>query len=191
MTLLSRLVESGPSVRWHLARLPSATIYPRVFGSFGVGSVLVRPRVLRGVEHIHVGDDCAIFEGAWLACEPSGGPLVIGNGTYLGHDVHLHADSPITVGSRCVVADGAFIATTDHDPRRRSESLATGRISIGDDVFIGQRAIVLGGVTIGNGATVGAHAVVTKDVLPGVTVVGVPARDVLHRRAGATEHREG
>ncbi len=58
----------------------------------------------------------------------------------------------------------------------------TGPITIGDRVFLGQRCVVLGGVTIGDGATVGAHAVVTKDVAPGQTVVGIPARPVGRER---------
>ncbi|MBW4658849.1 MAG: hypothetical protein KME15_09245 [Drouetiella hepatica Uher 2000/2452] len=54
------------------------------------------------------------------------------------------------------------------------------RIFIGDDVMIGAGAIIIGqgnkSLHIGNGAKIGANAVVTKDVLPGQTVVGVPAR---------------
>jgi serine O-acetyltransferase len=49
---------------------------------------------------------------------------------------------------------------------------------IGDNVFIGAGAKVLGGVTIGSGAKVGANAVVVDDVPAGATVVGVPARVV-------------
>lgn len=41
---------------------------------------------------------------------------------------------------------------------------------------IGTGAVILGGVRVGHGATVGAGAVVTKDVVPGATVVGNPAR---------------
>jgi serine O-acetyltransferase len=48
---------------------------------------------------------------------------------------------------------------------------------LGDDVFIGAGAKVLGGVMIGNGAKVGANAVVVEDVPPGATVVGIPARE--------------
>jgi acetyltransferase-like isoleucine patch superfamily enzyme len=51
-----------------------------------------------------------------------------------------------------------------------------GRTIIGDDVWIGARAIVLRGVTVGTGAIIGAGAVVTKDVAPYQIVAGVPAR---------------
>ncbi|WP_290369083.1 DapH/DapD/GlmU-related protein [Sphingobium sp. CECT 9361] len=48
-------------------------------------------------------------------------------------------------------------------------------VSIGDDVFIGTRAIVQKGVTIGDGAIVAAGSVVTKDVPPRSIVAGNPA----------------
>lgn len=49
---------------------------------------------------------------------------------------------------------------------------------IGDDVFIGGGAKVIGSLTIGDGARIGANAVVVGDVPPHTTVVGVPARVV-------------
>ena len=51
-----------------------------------------------------------------------------------------------------------------------------GIVELGDDVEIGANATILPGLTVGEGAMVGAGAVVTKDVPPGVTVVGNPAR---------------
>jgi serine O-acetyltransferase len=54
---------------------------------------------------------------------------------------------------------------------------------IGDGVFIGAGAKVIGPVTIGAGAKVGANAVVVHDVPPGVTVVGIPARPVNRKPA--------
>jgi serine O-acetyltransferase len=47
-----------------------------------------------------------------------------------------------------------------------------------DDVVISSGAQVLGPITVGRGARVGANAVVTKDVAPGATVVGIPAKPV-------------
>jgi sugar O-acyltransferase (sialic acid O-acetyltransferase NeuD family) len=52
----------------------------------------------------------------------------------------------------------------------------SGGVSIGAEVLIGTGAQVLQYLTVGDGATVGAGAVVTKDVAPGVTVVGMPAK---------------
>ena len=56
-----------------------------------------------------------------------------------------------------------------------------GRVLIEDDVYVGSGATILPGnvdapIRIGKGAVIGAHALVTKDVEPGVTVVGAPAR---------------
>jgi serine O-acetyltransferase len=47
---------------------------------------------------------------------------------------------------------------------------------IGDDVFIGAGAKILGAVTVGDGARIGANAVVMSDVPAGATAVGIPAR---------------
>lgn len=138
--------------------------------------MIVSPRVLRGVESIHFGSGVACYGGAWLAVEEGGGPLIVGDNTYFGHDVHIHALDAVSIGQGCVFADGVFVASTDHDHGEPSKVHGTGRIEIGDDVFLGQRVVVLGGVTIGNGATVGAHSVVTKDVAPGDVVAGIPAR---------------
>ena len=55
------------------------------------------------------------------------------------------------------------------------------RIVIGNDVWIGNRAVILRGVTIGDGAVVGAGAVVTRDVEPYTIVGGVPARTIRKR----------
>ena len=50
--------------------------------------------------------------------------------------------------------------------------------TLADGVVIGSGAQVLGPITVGAGAKVGANAVVTKDVAPGATVVGIPAKPV-------------
>jgi len=48
--------------------------------------------------------------------------------------------------------------------------------TLADNVIIGSGAQVLGPITVGAGARVGANAVVTKDVVPGAVMVGIPAR---------------
>jgi acetyltransferase-like isoleucine patch superfamily enzyme len=54
-------------------------------------------------------------------------------------------------------------------------------ISIGNDVWVGESAMVMGGVKIGDGAVIAAHSVVTRDVPPYAIVAGVPAKVVKYR----------
>lgn len=62
-----------------------------------------------------------------------------------------------------------------HSERRQ------GGVTIGNDVWIGLRSIVLGGVTVGDGAIIAAGSVVTKDVAPYTIVGGLPARVIRQR----------
>lgn len=55
------------------------------------------------------------------------------------------------------------------------------KVTVGHDVWIGHKAIILPDVTIGNGAVVAAGAIVTKDVAPYTIVAGVPAKPLRSR----------
>ena len=63
----------------------------------------------------------------------------------------------------------------------KSEIYPYKRVVVGNDVWIGTRVIVMGGVTIGDGAVLAAGAVVTKDVPPYAIVGGVPAKIIKYR----------
>ena len=64
---------------------------------------------------------------------------------------------------------------------------------IGDNVFIGAGARVLGSIQVGDGAVIGANVVVIRDVPAGATVVGVPAREIHAKSspAGASDQETG
>lgn len=119
--------------------------------------------------------------------------VTVGRKTY-GVDVanvfQATAEAPVTIGSYCSIAAGVlFIAAGEHPMSLVStypfggaaRDQTKGPITVGNDVWIGSRAIVLSGVTIGHGAVVGAGSVVTKDVPPYAVVAGNPARLIRYR----------
>ena len=117
--------------------------------------------------------------------------------SYVGYDCEiLHC----RIGSFCSIANGVVIGGAQHplqwistSPVFYNEAGGTGlhlgslqvprtpQTVIGNDVWIGSRAIVLAGVTVGNGAVIGAGEVVTKDVPPYAIVGGVPAKVIRYR----------
>lgn len=60
------------------------------------------------------------------------------------------------------------------------------KVKLGNDVWVGSRAMILGGVTVGDGAVIGAGAVVVKDVPPYAVVGGVPAKVIRYRFSAET-----
>lgn len=124
----------------------------------------------------------------------------IGRGTY-GLDRNsfagLSPDCPVTVGNYCSVGpDVMVLCKTDHRtdgpatyPIRslltgsdtNMDAVTRGPITIGHDVWIGARAVILSGVTIGNGAIVGAGAVVSRDLEPFSINAGVLAKKLRSR----------
>ncbi|SFA83272.1 Acetyltransferase (isoleucine patch superfamily) [Nocardioides alpinus] len=174
--LATILFRARSGARWRVSSFLSRRIYPSAFGAFGAGSVLDRPKIVLGADRIRIGEGCVIARDAWLACEEGGGPIDIGDEVSFAPGVHLHAADPITIGARCSFAESVYVGSADHDPRDHASIRGSGPVVIGDDCFIGLRAVILGGVNVGAGAVIGAHAVVTKDVPAGAVVSGVPAR---------------
>ncbi len=146
-------------------------------------------------------DDACSFEGHNVLC--SGVHLSdcrLGRHTYVAYDAILQRT---TVGRYCsigpevrsvlgrhplanvVSTHPAFFAAANVSlyesfvPRTTFEQ--TRPVTIGHDVWIGSRAILVDGVTIADGAVVAAGSVVTRDVPPYAIVAGVPARLLRHR----------
>lgn len=99
---------------------------------------------------------------------------------FIGPGSVIVAHRRIEIGPGSKLAEYVTVRDANHD---HSVPLAAGKfitapVMIGRDVWVGSKATILAGVTVGDGATIGAGAVVTKDVPPGATVVGVPARQV-------------
>lgn len=115
------------------------------------------------------------------------GELVVGNRTYGHTGICRRGNSnTITIGKYCSIAQGVvmdsgfnhnynFVSTY---PFKTNLGVGTdfhekiGDIEIGNDVWIGEGALIFSGVKIGDGAVIGARAIITKDVRPYAVVVG-------------------
>jgi serine O-acetyltransferase len=62
--------------------------------------------------------------------------------------------------------------------------------TIGDHVYVGANAVVIGTIHVGDGAVIGAGSVVLRDVPPGSVVAGNPARIIRELPAAAADPRE-
>lgn len=108
-----------------------------------------------------------------------------GDGLFMNFGCIALDCAPITFGHRGLVGPGVhfYAATHPTDPAVRATGRELARpITIGNDVWIGGRAVVSPGVAVGDGAVIGAGSIVPRDVPPGVVIAGNPAR--ILRQAG-------
>ena len=157
-------------------------------GQLGIGGVIIavgdngtRRGLARQVEQAALELISAVHPSAALA----------GNAT-IGHNVVIAAG--VVVCANCQIGDSVILNTgciIDHQTMIGEGShicpgvRIAGRVKVEPGVFLGIGATVIPKVTLGCEAIVGAGAVVTEDVLPMATVVGVPARPI--KLASASE----
>lgn len=106
-----------------------------------------------------------------------GGRLEIGNQAYINYGASIAAHDLIRIGNNCIIGTYALILDNDyHQMDEHCQLPASKPVILEDGVWLGDRVIVLKGVTIGRGSAVGAGSVVTRDIPPGCVAAGVPAR---------------
>jgi sugar O-acyltransferase (sialic acid O-acetyltransferase NeuD family) len=109
-----------------------------------------------------IAPSAVIGDGTFVAARAIVGPAaVVGEGVIVNHGAIV--DHECLIGYFCHLAPGATLA---------------GNVRLGERVLVGAGANILPGIRIGDAAIIGAGAVVTADVPPGVTYVGVPARQI-------------
>ena len=135
--------------------------------------------------------------------------IIVGDFTYIAdsqfesHVTHFYPWSrdKLTIGKFCQIASGVEFVMNDAnhqmnavstfpfytlegwemEPPAASDMPFKGNTAIGNDVWIGQNAVILPGVHIGDGAIIGANSIVGSDVDPYTIVVGNPAKPLRKR----------
>lgn len=170
-------------------------------GRVGDNSFFERPLLLQGGgnkrisigNRSHFGANCIL--GCWVhygVINEFNPEIIIGNDCSFGDYCHISAINKITIGNGLLTGRFVYIGDNSHGGLSWEESIippgkrklkTKGEIFIGDNVWICDKATILGGVTIGNNVIVGANSVVTHDIPSNTIVGGVTSKEIRHLSA--------
>lgn len=119
--------------------------------------------------------------GRWLTGIEIHPGATIGRRVFIDHGMGVVIGETAEIGDDCTLYHGVTLGGTSWNKGKRHPTLGRG-------VVIGAGAKILGPILVGDGAKIGSNAVVVREVPPGATAVGIPARVVLGEDA---ERREG
>lgn len=151
----------------------------------GSKSLIAPPRHVWGGRYIRLGDKVTIHREARIeAFRPSHGgvSLTVGDGSIIHPGVHIGALRDVSIGRSVLIAANCYVTDHDHDwtdpwsPPIENRRLLVSPTRIGDYTWLGERVMVLKGVTIGERSIIGAGSIVTKDIPAFSVAVGAPAR---------------
>ncbi|MFT3773696.1 MAG: acyltransferase [Minicystis sp.] len=139
-------------------------------------------------ENIRIGRDVSLHGNAYINATGPRGSVRIGDRTHVDQFCVLYGQGGLSIGRGCAIASGVIIYSQTNQVGADAEAFVIDQpvvyapVQIGDDVWIGARAVILPGVTVGDHAVIGAGAVVREDVPAWAIVAGVPARVIRDRR---------
>jgi serine O-acetyltransferase len=103
----------------------------------------------------------------------------IGKGLFIGHFGGITVNEYSTIGINCNISQGVTLGLANRGVNK-------GYPTVGDNVYIGPGAKLVGAVVVGDGVCIGANCVVTKNVLDNGVAVGIPNRTISY--AGSEEY---
>ena len=131
----------------------------------------------------HVGDNVSIQPDVYLFNVQE---LSIGDNVSIHPMTYIEAYGGVEIGNDVSIAHGVTIMSVTHDFDDinipiKNQGITGKPIKIGNNVWVGSKATILGGNNIADGSIIGAGAVVTNNVVENAVVVGVPAKEIKNR----------
>lgn len=183
-------------LRWPFGAVSRARLHVyRLLGmKLGVHNRVEGGGRIRRCSQIEIGSYNAFTQGAWLwpiDGDYEGIRIRIGSGNYFNRNVMIDACGSIEIGNQNMFGPDVYITDSNHGFRQglgpSEQPMNVGHVKIGNQCWIGAKAVILKDVELGDGCVVGAGAVVTKSVPPGIVVAGVPARPLHFGNSAAME----
>ena len=148
-------------------------------GKFGIA---VRYALLKSIAK-KVGDNVAIHQGCYILNAEN---LVIGDNVSIHPMCYIEALGGVEIGNDVSIAHATTILSTSHTYKDVEIPIKYQKVDllptkIGDNVWLGAKSTILGGISIESGCVVGAGAVVTHNVKTNSIVAGVPAKIIKER----------
>lgn len=191
--VLGRLIEiicfgsKGQYLIYVFRRALATGRYSSRFRTIGKNIKLAPGLKLGNANHISLGNNVSVMSHCVLECTGDSAKMVLGNNISIGEYSHITCAQKMVIGDGLLT--GRYVLITDNAhgenlpnelqiPPLERRVCSSGPVTIGRNVWIGDKATILPGVTIGDGAVIAANAVVTKNVPPYTVVAGCPAKVV-------------
>lgn len=157
----------------------------------GKNIYICNKNLFEGLNNVSIGNNFTSKDGLWMATYNNFGNKSYNPEIIIGSDVHLSRNCHIGAINKIVISDNVLIGSNvlinDHSHGNSNDFSACramlpleskGGIFIGENTWICDNAIILGGVNIGKNCIIGANSVVTKSFGDGVMIAGNPAKIV-------------
>lgn len=105
-----------------------------------------------------------------------GAELTVGPNVFINDGVNIYAARQVSIGEHTKIGDGAMVYDTDFHPVSPGQVIPVEPVTIGRNVWIGARAMVLAGTQVGDHAVIAAGSVVRGNVPARAIVAGSPAK---------------
>lgn len=159
-------------------------VYRKRFGKLTIKTTVYKPDILDGTSNIFLGENVYIGHRAWIKCFKSA-TVNVGNGTYIGRDLHMISLNYINICKDVLIADRVYISDNIHEYENISIPIIkqnvvlknAGEVTLNDGCWIGENVCIIG-CSIGKNSIVSANSVVLSDVPNFTIVAGNPAKAV-------------
>lgn len=142
-------------------------------------------KFLRYPKNIKIGNHAVVKNFVEICSCNEDALIEIGDRTTIGNYSFIYASKRIIIGDDCMIAPFVYVVDSNHnskpDIKMNLQDNLSEQIIIGNDVWIGAKAVILSGVVIGDGAIISAGSVVNQNVKPNSIVGGVPAKHLKYR----------